>query len=73
MCKFRITGFGTSSLNRSSYFSDSPVDITVYSDTQHNALAKAEKILGHAISNIRKSVIIEEILEEQKEEIRSGR
>lgn len=63
MYKFHIIGFAASPRDRTAYFSDNPVDITVYSDTEDNALAKAEKILRYTISNHHKRVIIEEIFE----------
>lgn len=58
MYKFHITGF---SGNGSSYWSDQPVDVTVFAENQRLAILKAENILGHHISTSERKIVIEEM------------
>lgn len=59
MFKFHIIGYegrGTT------YWSSYPVDIKVFAESQEQAIAKAEKVIGGEISTSRRRVYIEEMV-----------
>lgn len=59
MFKFHITGFAA--CNDPYYFSRNyPVDIKVKAETKAEAVAKAEKVLGHKIHRSTMQLVIEE-------------
>lgn len=58
MFKFHIIGYVGKG---DSYWSNRPVDITVFSDNATTAVAKAERVLGKTISTTCRQIIIEEL------------
>ena len=62
MCKFRITGFESSERwARCQYFSDAPVDVTVFAKSKKEAIEKAEKIIGCPISTTNRHIVVQEV------------
>lgn len=61
MFKFHITGFEG---NGSSYWSNRPIDITVFAEKLTEAVLKAETVLGSTISANQRQIIIEEMVGE---------
>lgn len=62
MYKFHITGFAQVGLYQ--YDSNFPIDITVYSDTESNALDKVKSVLGYSVAKHNRKILVEEILEQ---------
>lgn len=60
--KFHITGYAQVDLYR--YDNNCTIDITVYSDTEQNALDKAKSVLGYPVARHSRKIIVEEILQE---------
>lgn len=58
MYKFHITGYAG---NGHTFWRDSPVDITVFANSQSEAISKAQAILGHHISFSGRKIFIEEM------------
>ena len=58
MFKFHIMGYVGKG---DSYWSNRPVDITVFSDNLESAVAKAERALGTSISRNGRKTVIEEL------------
>lgn len=67
MCKFRITGFESSeSWESYQYYSDAPVDVTVFAKSKKEAIEKAEKIIGCPISITNRHIVVQEVEHERK-------
>lgn len=61
MFKFHITGFVGNGTN---YWSNLPVDITVFAENETQAIAKSETVLGQNISTSGRKVVVEELVGE---------
>ena len=64
MYKFHITGYRG---NGESYWSDNPIDITVFAENLEEAIEKASSVLGYNISSTHRKVIVDEMVGEQND------
>lgn len=63
MFSFRVQGFAGSC---DSYWSDSPIDVTVFAETEAEAIKKVEAVTGKEISGLhRKITAIEQPAKEE--------
>ena len=59
MYKFHIIGYRGEG---ESYWSDNPIDITVFAENLVGAIRKASSVLGYNISSTHRKVIVEEMV-----------
>lgn len=60
--KFHIIGFAQVGIYQ--YDNNCPIDITVYSDTESNALDKVKSVLGYTVAKHSRKIVVEETLEQ---------
>lgn len=55
---FRVQGFAGSP---GSYFSDSPIDVTVFAENEDEAIGKVEAASGRKLSGIERKIVAKEV------------